>query len=128
MKKRFYVFVALIVLLLAAPQLFAQYNRDLVVSVMRDNVRLLGEINKALQAEDFYATALSLMELAGGSRTLQQTPPPGGSRAEWNRIHGEMIDAAFRAVGACGAKDAAAVQAEVANLIALRNEGHSKFR
>jgi len=128
MKKKFYIIVAVLALLLVTPQLFAQYNRNAVVSVMRNNVRLLGEVNAALNAGDFYTTALKLMELAEGMKTLEKTPPPSGSRAEWNRIYNELIAAAFRGIGACGEEDAQKVQAEIANIIALRNEGHRRFR
>jgi hypothetical protein len=128
MKKKLYTLVAVIALLLIAPQVFAQYNRDAVVPVMRNNVKLLGEINAALKAEDFYITAVKLMELAEGMKTIEQNPPPGGSRAEWNRIYDELIAAAFRGIGACGEEDAQKVQAEIANIIALRNEGHGKFK
>jgi len=128
MKKRFYILVAVLALLLITPQVFAQYNRNAVVSVMRNNVRLLGEVKAALNAGDFYTTALRLMELAEGVKTLEQTPPPRGSRAEWNRINDELIAAAFRGIGACGEEDAQKVQAEIANMIALRNEGHGRFQ
>jgi len=128
MKKRFYLIFAVLVLLLITPQLFAQYNRDVVVSVMRNNVRLLGEINSALNAKDFYTTGLKLMELAEGSNSLKQMAPPRGSKAEWTRIHKETAAAAFRAIGACGEEDSAKVQAEIAKIVALRNEGHGKFR
>jgi len=128
MKKRFYILVAAVILLLITPQVFAQYNRDAVVSVMRNNVKLLGEVNSALNAGDFYTTAVKLMELAQGMKTVEQTPPPGGSRAEWNRIYNELIAAAFRGIGACGEEDAQKVKAEIANIVALRNAGHGKFK
>ena len=128
MKIRIYILAAALILLLITPQVFAQYNRDAVVSVMRDNVRLLGEISTALNAGDFYTTAVKLMELAEGMKTLEQTPPPSGSRAEWNRINDELIAAAFRGIGACGEEDAKKVQAEIANIVRLRNEGHRSFR
>jgi hypothetical protein len=128
MRKRFYIIVVAILLLLISPQLFAQYNKDVVVSVMRGNVRLLGEINGALKAEDFYTAGLRLMELAEGSNSLAQMAPPRGSQREWTRIHNETAAAAFRAIGACGEEDAAKVQAEIANIVALRNEGHGKFQ
>jgi hypothetical protein len=128
MKKKFYIVIAALVLLLVTPQLFAQYNRDVVVGVMRGNVRLLGEINNALGAEDYYTTALKLMELAEGFKVLEQSAPPRGSKAEWERIHRESIAAAFRGIGACGEEDTGKVQAEIGRLIALRNEGHGKFQ
>jgi hypothetical protein len=128
MKKRVHLIVAAVILLLVTPQLFAQYDRDTVVAVMRNNVKLLGAINSAVNSEDFYTAAVKLMELAEGHKTLEQMPPPRGSRAEWKRMQVELIDAAFRAIGACAERDAKAVQGEVSKIIALRNEGHGSFQ
>jgi hypothetical protein len=128
MKKRYFFLITVIVFLLITPFLSAQYNRDVVVSAMRDNVRLLGEINAALNAEDFYTAGVKLMEMAEASNTLARMDPPRGSGAEWKRIHEASRAAAFRAVGACGEEDTAKVQAEIANLVALRNEGHGLFK
>ena len=118
----------MLVLLLITPQLFAQYNREAVVSVMRNSYQLIGEINTAANANDYYTTAVKLMELAEGFKTLEQTPPPRGSRAEWNRIHDELIQAAFRGIGACGDRDSKALQAEISKIMALNQEGHGKFQ
>ena len=128
MKRRIYLMAVAVILLLAAPQLFAQYNREAVVAVMRGSVKLLGEINTAAGAEDFYTSAVKLMELAESFKTLEQTPPPRGSRAEWNRIHNELIQAAFRGIGACGEEDGKALQAEISTIMALNKEGHGKFK
>ena len=128
MKKRFYLIAAAIVLLLIAPQLFAQYNREAVVSVMRNSYKLIGEINTAANENDYYTTAVKLMELAEDFKTLEQTPPPRGSRAEWDRIHNELIQAAFRGIGACGERDSKALQGEISTIMALNKEGHDKFK
>jgi hypothetical protein len=128
MKKRFYILVAVAALLLITPQVFAQYNRDAVVSVMRDSYKLIGEINAAANSEDFFTTAVKLMELAEGFKTLEQTPPPRGSRTEWDRIHNELIAAAFRGIGACGDRDGRALKAEISTIMALNQEGHGKFQ
>ena len=128
MNKRFVLLVAVVVLLLITPQLFAQYNREAVVSVMRDSYRLMGEINTAAAANDYYTTAVKLMEHAEAFKTLEQTPPPQGSRAEWDRIHNELIEAAFRGIGACGERDSKALQAELSKITAFNREGHSKFK
>ena len=128
MKRRFALIIAVLVLVLITPHLFAQYNRDAVVTQMRDNVRLLGKINAALEAGDFFTAGLGLMEMAEGSNAMAQMTPPKGSKMEWARIHNESTAAAFRAIGACGEEDTAKVQAEIAKLVALRNEGHGKFQ
>jgi hypothetical protein len=95
---------------------------------MRNSYRLIGEINAAAGANDFYNAAVKLMELAEDFKTLEQTPPPRGSRAEWNRIHNELIEAAFRGIGACGERDSKALQAEISKIMAYNQEGHSKFK
>jgi hypothetical protein len=128
MKKRLYLITAVLVLLLITPQLFAQYNREAVVSVMGNSYKLIGEINTAANAQDFYTTAVKLMELAEDFKTLEQTPPPEGSRAEWDRIHNELIRAAFRGIGACGEGDREALKAEISTIMALNKEGHDKFK
>ena len=117
-----------VLLVLSATHVSAQYNRDLVVSVMRDSYTLIGEINSAAAAEDFYSAGVKLMQLAEAFKSLEQTPPPRGSRAEWDRIHNELIDAAFRAIGACGKRDGGAVQTEMSKIMALNGEGHGKFK
>jgi hypothetical protein len=126
MKKRLYATIVVLVLLLSATQLFAQYDRD--VEAMHNNVRLLGEINSALNAKDFYTTGLRLMELAQNTHSLSQMAPPRGPQAEWTRIQSAITATAFRAIGACGEEDAAKVQAEIGKILALRNEGHGTFR
>jgi hypothetical protein len=128
MNRRFFLVIALMLLFLITPQLFAQYNRDAVVSVMRSSYKLIGEINTAAGENDFFATAVKLMELAEAFKTLEQTPPPRGSRAEWDRIHNELIQAAFRGIGACGERDSKALRAEISTIMALNQEGHSKFK
>lgn len=128
MNKRLYTVAAVIVLLLIAPQLFAQYDQEAVVAVMRNSYRLIGEINGAADSGQFYTAAVKLMELAEGFKTLEQTPPPRGSRAEWGRIHNDLIDAAFRGIGACGRGDGKALKAEISTIMALNQEGHGKFK
>ena len=128
MSRRLYTMAVVIVLALITPQLFAQYNQEAVVTVMRSSYRLIGEINAAADSEQFYTAAVKLMELAEGFKTLEQTPPPRGSRAEWDRIHNDLIAAAFRGIGACGRGDGKALKAEISTIMALNQEGHGKFK
>lgn len=128
MKKKAVFVAVLLAFLVITPRVFAQYNRELVVSVMRDNVRLMGDINSAARTEDFYTAAVRLMELAEGFKSLEAVSPPKGSKAEWDRIHNELIEAAFRGIGACGERDGNKLQAEIAVILALNQEGHAKFR
>jgi hypothetical protein len=128
MNRKLILIAALVLLAGLAPQLFAQYNRDAVVAVMRASASLIGEINTAANNRDFYVSATKLMELARGFKSLDALDPPKGSKAEWDRIHDELVDAAFRAIGACGARDLDKLKAELATIMALNKEGHSKFR
>jgi hypothetical protein len=128
MNRKLILIAALVLLAGLAPQLFAQYNRDAVVAVMRASASLIGEINTAANNRDFYVSATKLMELARGFKSLDALDPPKGSKAEWDRIHDELVDAAFRAIGACGERDPDKLKAELATIMALNKEGHSKFR
>jgi len=120
--------VMLVLMSVLAPAAFAQYDREATVKVMRASGALLGQVNAAAGAKDFYAAADKLMELARGFKSLDEVAPPKGSDQEWDRIHADLILAAFRAIGACGAQDADKLKAEVGVLMGLMKEGHAKFR
>jgi hypothetical protein len=128
MKRKVVLFAALALLFVLAPQAFAQYDKNLTVTVMRDDYKLMGEVSAAAKAQDFYGAAVKLMAIADGHKRLLAISPPKGSKAEWDRLHNEVIKAAFRGVGACGTGDAAALQKEMAALGALSQEGHAKFK
>jgi hypothetical protein len=120
--------VALIFLVVLVPTLSAQYNKELVVQKMRSNASLLGPLNAAVSSNDFYTAALRLMDLAQNFKALEAIDPPKGSKAEWDRIHADLIRAAFRGIGACGDQNLEQLKAEVAAIMALNKEGHAKFR
>jgi hypothetical protein len=128
MKRSIALGLALLFLVVLVPTLSAQYNKDLVVQKMRSNGALVGQINTAVGAEDFYASAERLMDLAANFKALEATDPPKGNKAEWDRINGDAVRAAFRGVGACGAENLEQLKAEVAAILALMKEGHAKFR
>jgi len=128
MKRSIVLAAALLFLVVLVPTLSAQYNKDLVVKTMRSNVSLLGPLNAAVNSSDFYTAALRLMDLAQNFKALEDVDPPKGSKAEWNRIHADLIRAAFRGVGACGDQDLPGLKAEVAAIMALNKEGHDKFK
>ena len=128
MKRSIALGLALLFLVVLVPTLSAQYNKDLVVQKMRSNGALVGQINTAVGAGDFYTSAERLMDLAANFKALEATNPPKGSKAEWDRINGEAVRAAFRGVGACGAENLEQLKAEVGAILALMKEGHAKFR
>ena len=128
MKRSIALSLALLFLVVLVPTLSAQYNKDLVVQKMRSNGALVGQITTAVGAGDFYTSAERLMDLAANFKALEATNPPKGSKAEWDRINGEAVRAAFRGVGACGAENLEQLKAEVGAILTLMKEGHAKFR
>jgi hypothetical protein len=128
MKRSITLIAALLFLVLVVPTLSAQYNKELVVQKMRANGALVGQLNAAVGAGDFYAAALRLVDLAQNFKALEATDPPKGSKAEWDRIHADLILAAFRGVGACGAQDLEQLKTEIGAIMALNKEGHAKFK
>jgi hypothetical protein len=128
MKRSIALAVALLLLVVLVPTLSAEYNRDLVVQKMRSNGALLGQLNAAVGAGDFFTSALRLVDLAQNFKALEALDPPKGSREEWDRVTGDMIRTAFRGVGACGEQNLDQLKAQVAAIMTLMKEGHGKFR
>jgi hypothetical protein len=129
MKKRgLLILTVLLLVTFLAPQAFAQYNRTAVVNAMRNSYGLVQEINKAIGSQDYYTAGVKLMGLAEVHKALTEVSPPKGSKAEWDRIHNDLVAAAFRAIGAAGERDAAKLQAEMGRIFALNKEGHDKFK
>jgi hypothetical protein len=128
MKRNIALVAALLLLVVLVPTLSAEYNKDLVVQKMRSNGALLGQLNAAVGAGDFYASALRLVDLAQNFKALEATDPPKGSKAEWDRVNGDLVRAVFRGVGACGEQNLDQLKAQVAAVVALMKEGHGKFR
>jgi hypothetical protein len=127
-KKNVALAFALFFLIDLLPTASANHNQDLVEKETRSNAYLIGQINAAIVAKDFYTAAVWLTELAQNFKAIDGTDPAKGSKTEWKRIHADIISAAFRGVGACGEQDLQKLKAEVAAIIALNKEKRSKFR
>jgi hypothetical protein len=128
MKRSIALTLTLLFLVVLVPTVSAQYNKELVVQKMRSNGALVGQLNAAVGAGDFYTSALRLMDLAQNFKAMDATNPPKGSKAEWDRINAEAVRAAFRGIGACGTQNLAQLKAEVGAIMGLMKEGHDKFR
>ena len=131
MKKKLFIvcFVLAFSLLTGLAELaFAQYDKDLVVGVMRANGALMGEVNKAIGAGDFFTAAERFMDIAQNMKTLDTVTPKKGSKAEWDAIHGDLINAAFRGIGACGEENKDASSAAVGEIGALIKKGHGIYK
>lgn len=106
----------------------AGYDSAKVVSVMRANARLLGEASQAAGAQDYFAAAESLMELARGMHSIREMTPPKGEAAVWRKTIDDVVAAAFTGIGAAGARDGAKLTAAIAELGRLSGVGHGRFR
>ena len=120
--------LALFITLVSSASLFAEYNQDHVVQVMGNNVALMGEINGAVKAEDWVLAAQKLFAIAEGMLGIMVYDPPRGSKADWDATMAAFVDAAYIGIGACGAKDADALQKAVTTLRQLNRQGHGAHK
>ena len=88
------------------------------------NVALMREIGNAAKTEDFQAAGESLMKLAQGMISIQNYSPNRGSQASWDSTFEAFINAAFRGIGACGARDIDGLNTALRELGSLNKEGH----
>ncbi len=128
MKKRYVIALGVVVLILFATQVFAEYDKDMVVKAMRANGAAMGELKKAAEAGDFFAAAENLMGIAKNVKSLDAVTPPKGSKEEWDKIHGDLIKSAFKGIGACGEEDKENLNKYIDEIGALIKEGHGMFR
>jgi hypothetical protein len=128
MNKKKILMIALLGFLFAGLSAYAEYDREKVVSVMRANMRLLGEAKKAAGAKDYFAAADSLMELARGMHSIREFSPPKGDAGRWQSTIDDAVNAAFKGIGAAGERDDARLAASIAELGRLSGVGHGQFR
>ena len=108
--------------------LFADYDKDAVVKVMRANGALFGQLNAAAGQKNFALASEKLTALAAGMRPLLDMTPPKGSKEDWDKDLKVFIDAADRGNEACKKEDAAALQTSIAELRTAMQQGHKAFR
>ncbi|UCB47366.1 MAG: hypothetical protein JSV25_08150 [Spirochaetota bacterium] len=128
MKKRLIMAGISVIFMLISVNVFADYNKEAVVKVMRENGALMGELKQAAQNGDYFAAAEALMGIAKGMKSLDAIAPLKGSKAEWDRIHGELINAAFKGIGACGERNGEKLNKYINEVGALIGKGHGMFR
>ncbi len=107
---------------------FAEYNRDLVRQVMRNNAMLPGKIKTAAKNKDFYGAAFALIDMAHGMYKIKDFTPRKGYPSRWTDAIERFIDTALMGIGACGEKDIDGLNKAIAGLVALNREGHRTFR
>lgn len=107
---------------------FAEYDRDRVVQVMRNNVALMGAIGDAAKSENWELAAQKLFELAEGMIDVRQFDPPRGSKEDWDDTMTQFVSAAYRGIGACGARDSDGLQEAIGQLLQLNRQGHGAHK
>lgn len=120
--------VVLVFLLLGVTTAFGEYNKDQVVSVMRENRTLVGQIQNALKESRFADAERAFYRFAELNAAIQPFTPPKGDKKEWDRIMGAFVSAAVRGGAASRSRDAAKSDAALKELLALSQEGHKLFR
>lgn len=127
MKRTVLLPVALLMLLMPALA-FAEYDRDLVVDVMRNNVAYLGETREAAENGDYFAAAESLFAMASGMKQIMEFTPPRGEQEDFAATIREFINTAYMGIGACGEEDAEALGTAIAKLRQLNQQGHREYK
>lgn len=128
MKKTMLVILTVALMAIPVLQGFAEYDRDAVVKVMRNNMASLGKVRSAIGSQDFHTAATSLWEIASGMQSLLIYTPPQGPKADWDRTMQAVIDTAYRGIGACGDKKTEALSTTVTELQALMGQGHAAHK
>ena len=128
MKKKYVMTLCVIVLALFATQVFAEYDKEMVVKAMKANGANMKAVNQAAKDGDFFTAAEKLMEIAIAMKSLDAVTPNKGSKEQWDTIHGNLINAAFRGIGACGEEDSEKLNAAIGEIGAFIKEGHGIFR
>ena len=128
MKKAFIFAMALLFLLGISVQLFGDYDKNAVVKAMRANATLIGEVQQTVKSKDFFTASQKLMAIAENMKALDAFTPPKGSKSEWDRIHRDLIKAAFRGIGACGEENVEKLNAAIGEISGYIKEGHTMFR
>lgn len=127
MKRCLTVLCIVVIALLAVP-VMAQYDQAAVKEAMREVGGLYGAASKAAEAEEYFTAAENLMGIAKVFKSLDTIIPEKAPKEDWDRIHGAMIKAAFKGIGACGEEDQEALKAAIADLGKFKSEGHKMFK
>ncbi len=128
-KKTKRIVVGIVVLLLAVTALvWANYDKVKVVAAMREAGGLVGKTQTALKDSDFAAAEENFKKYAAAFAALKEYTPLKGTKADWDKVLDSFVSAAEKGAKAAAAKDAAGAGEAMKALLALRGEGHSKFR
>jgi len=126
--KRALVLIIAVAFVVSAASVFADYNKEATVKAMRENLAGLTKARTAAGTSDFFAAADGLMAIGRNAVMLSAMEPPKGDKAVWEATQKELATVVFKAVGACGAKDKAALDEALTELAAVMRKGHGTFR
>lgn len=104
------------------------YDSAAVKEIMHSNGATAGAINKALAAGDFVAVGNGFIQFAQNAQKAAQYAPPKGDPAEWTKLWNDFLFAAYKGVGAAGAKDEAAAKAALGQIFGTMKAGHGSFK
>jgi hypothetical protein len=127
MKRGLLLIVALAFLAASIP-VFAEYIKDVTVKAMRENYAGLAKAKTAAANSDFFAAADGLMAIAKNALMLSTMDPPKGDQSVWEATQKQLAMAAFKAIGACGNGDKAALDAALSEIVSTQMKGHGTFR
>jgi threonine synthase len=128
MRKAFALLVTVASLSLFIPPAFSAYDSATVKAAMEKMPQHMTDIQTKLAARDYYGTAEGFMEIARLIKKLDVIVPVKGEKAIWDQDHRNLINAAFKGIGACGAQNDAAIKEAIQELIKYRTEGHKLFK
>ena len=126
--RRAFLTVLAVIFLVSSVQVFAEYNKEVTVKAMRENFAGFTKAKTGAGTSDFYAAAEGLMVIARNALALSVMDPPKGSKVEWEATQKQLARAAYKAIGACGAGDKAALDAAISEIGATMGKGHGSFK
>ena len=128
MRKASTLLVTFVSLFLFIPPAFSAYDSAAVKAVMEKMPQHMADIQAKSAGRDYYGAAEGFMEIARLFKKLDVIAPAKGEKAIWDQVHRNLINAAFKGIGACGAQNDAAIKEAVQELIKYRTEGHKLFK
>jgi hypothetical protein len=128
MRKAFVLLVIVASLSLFIPQAFSAYDSAAVKAVMEKMPQHMTDIQTKSAARDYFGAAEGFMEIAQLIKKLDVIVPVKSEKAIWDRDHRNLINAAFKGIGACGVQNDAAIKESILELIKYRTEGHKLFK
>ena len=103
-------------------------DHEKIVEAMRKSRAFMGELSKAVKAEEYFTAAEKLMEIAKAMKSLETITPEKGSKEEWDNNHQDLIKAALKGIGACADEDSDTLKAYIREITGLIKEGHRIFK